>query len=248
MTDSTITRKQEDFLRLLGSNAHFGTLNLNYEMKRYVDHKNAEGVHIINLEQTWQKIKLAARVIAAIDRPEEVIVVCARPYGQRAVIKYARYTGATANSSSRWTPGTLTNQNTIQFKEPKLLIVVDPKSDKQAVIEASYVNIPTIALCDTDSPLSFIDVAIPCNNRNTESISMIFWLLAREVQILRGELGKTEEWDVMVDLFFYKKIEDVEEQAIAGKDDDKAEAKDQKKWDAQQGEEEGAEGEEQWAA
>jgi len=246
--ETTVTRKQEDFLRLLASNAHFGTLNLNYEMKRYVDHKNAEGVHIINVEQTWQKIKLAARVIAAVDRPEEVIVVCARPYGQRAVIKFAKYTGATATSSSRWTPGTLTNQNTKQFREPKLLIVVDPKSDKQAVVEASYVNIPCIALCDTDSPLSYIDVAIPCNNRNTESISMIFWLLAREVLILRGELGKTEEWDVMVDLFFYKKIEDVEQQAIQGKEEgDKQGSKEEKKWDTLQQEE--AQGEEEdWNA
>jgi len=230
--DTTLTRKQEDFLKLLASNAHIGTLNLNSDMRRYVDHKNNEGVHILNIEHTWQKIKLAARIIVAVEKNEDVIVVCARPYGQRAVIKYAKYTGATATSSSRWTPGTLTNQNTKQFKEPKLLIVADPRSDRQAVVEASYANIPTIALCDTDSPLEYVDCAIPCNNRSTESISMIFWMLAREVRILRGELAKNAEWDVMVDLFFYRKVEDIEEPTHDAKSDDEKEgAKDQRKWD-----------------
>jgi len=228
--DTTLTRKQEDYLKLLASHAHIGTLNLNSDMRRYVDHKNNEGVHIINVEQTWQKIKLAARVIVAVEKPEDVIVVCARPYGQRAVIKYATYTKATATSSSRWTPGTLTNQNTKQYKEPKLLIVADPRSDRQAVIEASYVNIPCIALCDTDSPLEYVDVAIPCNNRSTEAISMVFWLLAREVQILRGELNKSADWDVMVDLFFYRKVEDIEEPTVEEKDEGK-EGGQRKKWD-----------------
>jgi len=244
--DTTLTRKQEDYLKLLSAHAHIGTLNLNHDMNRYVDHKNNEGVHIINVEQTWQKIKLAARVIVAVEKAEDVIVVCARPYGQRAVIKFATYTRATATSSSRWTPGTLTNQNTKQYKEPKLLIVADPRSDRQAVVEASYANIPTIALCDTDSPLEYVDVAIPCNNRSTESISMIFWLLAREVQILRGELSKGAEWDIMVDLFFYRKVEDIEEVADT-KEADGKEGGQRKKWDTA-GEEQGEGGEEEWNA
>ena len=235
---SNLTRKQEDYLKLLASHAHIGTLNFNHDMKRYIDHKNNEGVHVINIEHTYQKIKLAARAIVTVPNPEEVICVCARPYGQRAVIKYSKYTGATANSSSRWTPGTLTNQNTKQFREPKLLFVIDPRMDRQAVVEASYVNIPTIALCDTDSPLEFVDIAIPCNNRSTESISMVMWLLAREVLILRGQLAKDQDWDVIVDLFFYRKLEEIEEEQLAVKEAENKEGDgNQKAWDKQDNEE-----------
>jgi small subunit ribosomal protein SAe len=52
------------------------------------------------------------------------------------------------------------------------------------------VNIPCIALCSTDSPLQYVDIVIPTNNRRTESIAMIYWLLAREVMTLRGQLTK----------------------------------------------------------
>lgn len=88
-----------------------------------------------------------------------------------------------------------------------MLIVADPKSDHQAVIEASYVNIPCIALCNTDAPLDYIDVVIPCNNRVPKSISIVFWMLAREVMILRGMLPQNSEWnEVMVDLFIARDL------------------------------------------
>jgi small subunit ribosomal protein SAe len=175
-------------------------------MKPYVESKTQEGLHLINPQAILDKIRLAARVIVTIDNPEDVIVVSARPYGQRAVFKYAQHTGALSSSSSRWTPGTLTNQNTKKFQEPRLLMVTDPRSDRQAVVEASYVNIPCIGLCDTDSSTEFIDVAIPCNNRSTESISMIYYLLAKEILVLRGQLKRNQEWEELVDLFYYRTI------------------------------------------
>lgn len=36
---------------------------------------------------------------------------------------------------------------------------------------------------------------------------MIYWMLAREVKILRGELKKDQEWEELVDLFYYRDVE-----------------------------------------
>ena len=71
---ANLSKDNQDILRLLSSNCHIGTKNLSHQMKPYVESKTSEGVHLINPQLTLEKIKLAARVIVTIEKPEDIIV------------------------------------------------------------------------------------------------------------------------------------------------------------------------------
>jgi len=106
----------EDIKCMIACSVHIGSENLDTGMSRYVHGRNENGMHIIDIRKTFEKLQLAARVIAAINNPKDVCVVGLTqtnsqvpPFAQRAVLKFAKYTGCKA-IAGRFTPGSFTNQ------------------------------------------------------------------------------------------------------------------------------------------
>jgi len=224
---SLLALKEADVRLLLAANVHLGSKNADAQMQRYVWRRRKDGVNIIHLGKFWEKLLLAARVIVALENPEDLVVVSARQYGQRAVFKFAQHTGA-QYIGGRYTPGTFTNQIQKQFLEPRVLLVTDPTTDAQPVAESSYVNIPVIAFCDTDCAVANVDVVIPCNNKSANSLALVYWLLAREVLRMRG-MSRVEPWNIMVDLFMYRdpeKLESAVEEPVVAVEPDPVETTD----------------------
>ena len=208
----TLSLKQKDILAMIQSQCHRGSINYNIQMRKYISNFEQK-VPIFNLEETYNKIRLAAAVIAAIPDIKNVMAVSSRVFGQRAIVKFSHYTGCTVSASDKWIPGQLSNRGTKKFVEPEIIIVVDPYADFKVIKEASYSNIPVIALCDSNNNLKYVDIAIPCNNNSTHSIGFIFWMLTREVLYMKKQRTKqqvlTFDKDVRVDLYYYKDIDEI---------------------------------------
>ncbi len=72
---------------------------------------------------------------------------------------------------------------------PECLFIVDPGKEKNAVKEAKRLGIPTVALIDTDSDPSDIDLPIPGNDDGIRSVELIMKNLADAVIAGKGQLA-----------------------------------------------------------
>ena len=84
-----LAMKDDDVTKLLAASAHLGDPNVDFQMSQYVFKVKADGVPIINLRKTWEKLLIAARVVAAIENPADVCVLSNKPFGQ--VIRWALF-------------------------------------------------------------------------------------------------------------------------------------------------------------
>ncbi len=175
--------------KYLAAGCHIGTQVKTQDMSPFVYRQRPIGLYVLDVRKTDERIRIAGRFIARFD-PDKVVVVSGRVYGKRPVMSFARYTGAHA-FTDRFIPGTLTNPNIAgprDYVEPELVILTDPRTDQQALNEASRIGVPVIALCDTDNVTTNVDLVIPSNNRGRKALALVYFLLTQQVLRERGEI------------------------------------------------------------
>jgi small subunit ribosomal protein S2 len=168
----------------LAAGVHIGTQQKSKDMKRFIYRVRGDGLYILDIRETDDRIKTAAKFLSQYD-PTKILVVTSRQYGQYPARKFAETIGGVA-ATGRFIPGMLTNQNLNGYIEPGVVVVTDPIGDSQAISEAVQCGIPVVALCDTNNMTSFIDLVIPTNNKGRKALSMVYYLLTKEMLHLRG--------------------------------------------------------------
>jgi len=200
------TEGQDIRKKVLSTGIRVGTQVKTTFMKPFFTKASPDGLYMIDLDITLDRIKTAAKFINRTGI-ENIIVCSGKQYASTPIEKFCEVTGA-KHLLGRFMPGTLTNPSLPYYIEPRLVLVSDPQVDQQSVTEATNAGIPVIGISNTDNITSRVDLVIPANNRGRKSLATVYWLLARDILIEQGKMSKADSMQYEIDDFETKIKED----------------------------------------
>ncbi len=192
--------------KVLSTGIRVGTAVKTKFMIPFITKASPEGLYLIDLDITLAKIQTAAKFINSVNI-QDVIVCSGREYANTPIEKFCELTGA-VKKLGRFMPGTLTNPSLPYYIEPKLVLISDPQVDEQAITEATNAGIPVIGIANTDNITSKVDLVIPANNRGRKALATVYWLLARDILMNKGDLKEDDPMKYEIDDFETKITEE----------------------------------------
>src|SRR3989339_247928 len=164
----------EDYLK---ASIHLGTRVITPDMRKYVYRRRADGLAVFNTALLDDKIRAGAEYLSQFE-PKDIIVVCKREAGWKAVKMFSELTGIRA-FMKKYPAGILTNAKLDNFIETELVFVCDTWLDKNVLADAIRIKLPVLAICDTNNFTKGITTLIPGNNKSAKSLGIIFFLLTK---------------------------------------------------------------------
>src|SRR3989344_3473219 len=118
----------------LAAGIHIGRTRKLDDMKKFIFKVRSDGLAILDVGTIDKRIRTAVAFLSKF-APEKVMIISGKDIGKKPVQKFCELTGF-QQITTRFMPGSLTNPSSDNFIEPDLIFVVDPPSDKQAIMEA----------------------------------------------------------------------------------------------------------------
>jgi len=101
----------------LSSGVYIGTKIRTKQMMPFVYKINPQGLSTLNLSEIDRRLRMVAKILSKYN-PEDILVVCRRENGWKAVKAFGKYTGAKV-FAGRYPAGIITNPALSTFFEPK---------------------------------------------------------------------------------------------------------------------------------
>lgn len=189
----------------LKNGIHIGTKYKNGTMKKFIFKSRSDKLNVMDVKIIDKRIQIAINFLARYD-PKDVVFVSRKKYALPGINLLEKNFGYKVKSG-RFIPGTFTNPESEHFMEPKLVFIVDPNIDRQAILEAKKIRVPIVALATTSSNVRNIDLVVPFNNKGRKSVALFFWLLNRQLQLANGYISKPEDFAYKIEDFIYNVVE-----------------------------------------
>lgn len=155
---------------------YLGTRVVTPEMRQFVYRRRADGLAIFNTDTIDEKLKEGIEFLSQF-APEDVVLVCKRQAGWKAVEKFSEITGVRV-FAKKYPAGILTNKQLPTFFENELTIITDQWVDKNALNDTLRVRKKVLMICDTNNFAHGANKIIIGNNKSPKSLGLIFYLLA----------------------------------------------------------------------
>lgn len=187
----------DEFLKV---GIHIGTKFRSAVMKPFIYRIRQDGLAILDVQMVVERLNVVGSFLSKYE-PADVLVVCRRENGWKTVEMFKKLTGVRV-ITGRYPPGILTNPKLETFTEAKLIFVVDPYADRNAIRDAEKLGVVVIALCDTNNDGKSIDLIMPCNNKGKKSLALIFMTLAKKYLLERGIIKNESEFNYKLEDFY----------------------------------------------
>jgi small subunit ribosomal protein S2 len=196
-----------DIKKLLESGAHFGhrTSRWHPKMAQYI-HSKRNGSHIIDLTKTVDSLETALDFVAqtaAAGKP--VLLVGTKRQAQDIILSLAKAKMASGELAAKYNKLEVQRyQEEIDHKNelyggikdmparPGAVFVVDVNHDINAVREARKLNVPVIALVDTNADPDLVDYVIPCNDDAIKTLQLVADYIKQAIETGKSKAAKAE--------------------------------------------------------